>query len=67
VGPFRLLAESRMNHLGKLAFRWMYWNMLLPGRPVPLPDHMSMVGKTVPVAGADQLRETTPLDSRGAH
>jgi sulfide:quinone oxidoreductase len=68
VGPFRLLAESRMNHLGKLAFRWMYWNVLLPGRFVPLPDHMSMAGKTVPdAAGADQLREPTPLDSRGAH
>jgi len=23
----------------------MYWNVLLPGRPVPLPSHLSMVGK----------------------
>lgn len=45
VGPFSLLAETRANHLGKLAFRWMYWNVLLPGRPIPLPSHMSMVGK----------------------
>jgi sulfide:quinone oxidoreductase len=45
VGPFTLLKESRANHLGKLAFRWMYWNILLPGRPMPLPAHMSMVGK----------------------
>ncbi len=45
LGPFSLLAETRANHLGKLAFRWMYWNMLLPGRPIPLPAHMSMVGK----------------------
>ena len=45
VGPFSLLAETRANHLGKLAFRWMYWNVLLPGRPMPLPAHMSMAGK----------------------
>ena len=45
VGPFSLLEETRANHLGKLAFRWMYWNVLLPGRPIPLPSHMSMVGK----------------------
>ena len=38
--------ETRANHLGKLAFRWMYWNVLLPGRPIPLPSHMSMAGKT---------------------
>lgn len=45
LGPFRLLKESPVNHWGKLAFRWMYWNVLLPGRPVPLPAHMSMAGK----------------------
>jgi len=45
VGPFSLLEETRANHLGKLAFRWMYWNVLLPGRPIPLPSHMSMAGK----------------------
>jgi sulfide:quinone oxidoreductase len=45
VGPFSLLKETRINHLGKLAFRWMYWNLLLPGRPLPLPARMSMVGK----------------------
>jgi len=46
VGPLGLLRETRANHLGKLAFRWVYWNVLLPGRPVPLPSHMSMLGKT---------------------
>ena len=45
VGPFSLLEETRANHLGKLAFRWMYWNVLLAGRPLPLPSHMSMAGK----------------------
>ena len=45
VGPFSLLKETEINHWGKLAFRWMYWNLLLPGRPIPLPAHMSMAGK----------------------
>ncbi len=45
VGPFTLLKETRANHLGKLAFRWMYWNVLLPGRPIPLSANMSMAGK----------------------
>ena len=45
VGPFSLLKETDLNHLGKLAFRWMYWNLLLPGKELPLPALMSMVGK----------------------
>jgi len=45
LGPFSLLKETEVNHWGKLAFRWMYWNLLLPGRPIPLPAHMSMAGK----------------------
>jgi sulfide:quinone oxidoreductase len=48
VGPFGLLKESRVNHWGKLAFRPMYWHLLLPGRPIPLPAHMSMAGKHQP-------------------
>jgi len=48
VGPFGLLAENRRNHWGKLAFRPMYWHLLLPGRPIPLPAHMSMAGKHQP-------------------
>ena len=45
LGPLDLLKESRANHLGKLAFRHVYWNVLLPGRPMPIPTHMSMAGK----------------------
>ncbi|GAA1039521.1 FAD/NAD(P)-binding oxidoreductase [Virgisporangium ochraceum] len=50
LGPFSLLAETAVNHWGKLAFRPVYWHALLPGRPVPLPAHMSMAGKRVPTA-----------------
>jgi sulfide:quinone oxidoreductase len=48
VGPLKLLEESRINHLGKRAFEQIYWNILLPGRPLPVPTTMSMAGKNVP-------------------
>ncbi|MFK7925975.1 MAG: NAD(P)/FAD-dependent oxidoreductase, partial [Bacteroidia bacterium] len=35
IGPLKLLKETRVNHLGKMAFKWVYWNMLLKGRPIP--------------------------------
>lgn len=34
-GPMRLLEESRLNHWGKIAFRWIYWHVLLKARPLP--------------------------------
>jgi sulfide:quinone oxidoreductase len=40
-----LLRESRLNHLGKLAFQWIYWHALLPGREIPF------VGPAMPTAG----------------
>ena len=49
VGPFKLLKETRLNHMGKLAFRWMYWNLLLKGIPMPgISKNMTMVGKKAP-------------------
>jgi sulfide:quinone oxidoreductase len=45
VGPFSLLHESHINHWGKQMFRWAYWNILLKGRPLPVPARMSMAGK----------------------
>jgi sulfide:quinone oxidoreductase len=45
VGPFSLLKESRLNHLGKLVFKWIYWNILLKARFLPITNHMSLVGK----------------------
>ncbi len=46
IGPLRLLKESRMNHMGKLAFRWIYWNMLLKGTHIPfVPTQMKTAGK----------------------
>lgn len=45
IGPFSLLQQSRSNHWGKVMFRWMYWNILLKGRELPIPAQMSMAGK----------------------
>jgi len=46
LGPLSLLRETRLNHLGKLAFKHIYWNMLLPARPLPLvSSSMSTAGK----------------------
>ncbi len=47
VGPFTLLGESRINHYGKLMFRWVYWNLLLRGMELPIESEMSMAGKRV--------------------
>ncbi len=52
VGPMSLLKETRINHLGKLAFKPIYWNMLLPGRRIPLVgSRMSTLGKHMGVLG----------------
>lgn len=45
IGPFSLLAESAINHYGKLAFKWIYWNLLVAGKELPLDHRMLMAGK----------------------
>ncbi len=46
IGPLSLLKESVLNHWGKLAFRWIYWNMLLKGIAIPFVSrNMSFKGK----------------------
>ena len=45
VGPFSLLQETKMNHYGKIMFRWMYWNLLIRGLEMPMESRMSMAGK----------------------
>jgi sulfide:quinone oxidoreductase len=48
-GPLPLLRESRLNHLGKLMFQWVYWNALLPGREIP------GLGPAMPILGKKQI------------
>jgi sulfide:quinone oxidoreductase len=45
-----LLRESRLNHLGKLAFQWVYWHALLPGREIP------GIGPAMPMRGKKDVR-----------
>ncbi|HZE06683.1 MAG TPA: FAD/NAD(P)-binding oxidoreductase [Solirubrobacteraceae bacterium] len=46
IGPLRLLRESRLNHLGKLTFEWIYWHLLLPGHAIPgISPQMQLAGK----------------------
>lgn len=45
VGPFSLLRETTINHWGKMAFRFMYYELMLKGINVPLPTKFSMAGK----------------------
>jgi len=45
VGPFSLLEETKMNHYGKIMFRWVYWNFLVKGLELPIESQMSMAGK----------------------
>ena len=45
LGPLSLLQESRLNHYGKMMFRWVYWNLLLRGAELPLEPQMTMCGK----------------------
>lgn len=48
VGPLRLLKESVFNHWGKMAFRYIYWHMLLKGIAIPfVKPQMSKKGKKI--------------------
>lgn len=47
-GPLSLLKESRLNHMGKLAFRWIYWKVLLKGKHIPyVSAEMQEKGKNI--------------------
>ena len=52
IGPFSLLKETEANHWGKMLFKWTYWNVLLPGKEMPIPALMSMAGKDTEEVGA---------------
>ncbi|HER10183.1 MAG TPA: NAD(P)/FAD-dependent oxidoreductase [Bacteroides sp.] len=45
IGPFGLLKNTKINHYGKMLFRWIYWHILLRGREMPIEAHMTMAGK----------------------
>lgn len=45
IGPFGLLKNTKINHYGKIMFRWIYWHMLLKGKELPIEANMTMSGK----------------------
>lgn len=45
IGPFGLLKNTKINHYGKIMFRWIYWHMLLRGKELPVTAEMTMAGK----------------------
>lgn len=45
LGPFTLLGESHFNYWGKMMFKWVYYNMMLKGKELPLEPQMFMAGK----------------------
>ncbi len=56
-----LLKESRMNHLGKLMFQWVYWHALLQGRDIP------GIGADMPTRGKEpSTPETSTRTTQGA-
>ncbi len=52
LGPLPLLAESRLNHLAKLAFQSLYWHALLPGHDLPGISAQLGHGEPSPTTGA---------------
>ncbi|MFP4620183.1 MAG: NAD(P)/FAD-dependent oxidoreductase [Bacteroidales bacterium] len=45
IGPFGLLKNTKLNHYGKVLFRWIYWHILLKGKELPIESEMTMAGK----------------------
>ncbi len=45
IGPFGLLKNTKLNHYGKILFRWIYWHILLAGKELPIEANMTMAGK----------------------
>jgi sulfide:quinone oxidoreductase len=58
-----LLRESRLNHLGKLAFEWFYWHMLLPGHDIPgIGTDMPLAGKRLEAPAAGSHAAASPVN-----
>jgi sulfide:quinone oxidoreductase len=60
-----LLRQSRLNHLGKLAFSWLYWHVLLPGRDIPaVRSQMPAAGKHPPTGPGSGDSPARPRKAR---
>jgi len=50
IGPFGLLKDTKINHMGKMAFRNLYWKKLLRGKPLA---PFNLVRNKLQLAGKD--------------
>lgn len=48
IGPFGLLKNTKVNHYGKIMFRWIYWHILIKGKEMPIEADMTFAGKRIP-------------------
>lgn len=53
LGPFDLLGESFTNYMGKMMFRWVYYNLMLKGSHLPLESQFVMAGKVRGILSPD--------------
>jgi sulfide:quinone oxidoreductase len=64
IGPMSLLKESRLNHIGKLAFRLIYWHLLLRARPIPfIPNKLKLSGKKIDKIAQDSASTSSQAGS----
>jgi sulfide:quinone oxidoreductase len=64
IGPMSLLKESRLNHMGKLAFRLIYWHLLLRAKPIPfIPNRLKLSGKKIDKIAQDSASKSSQAGS----
>jgi sulfide:quinone oxidoreductase len=53
VGPLDLLGVSFSNYVGKMMFRWVYYNLMLKGSHLPLESQFVLAGKVRGILSPD--------------
>ena len=53
MGPFDLLGDSFINYIGKMMFRWTYYNLMLKGSHLPLENQFVLAGKVRGILSPD--------------
>jgi len=53
LGPFDLLGVSFTNYVGKMMFRWVYYNLMLKGSELPLESQFVLAGKVRGILSPD--------------
>ena len=53
IGPLDLLEVSFSNYVGKMMFRWVYFNLMLKGSHLPLESQFVLAGKVRGILSPD--------------